>query len=56
MLPGASTWYLSLALSRLVLELELEHTIDGSEATQRFRRIEQKAAKDFGQDFWVPHR
>lgn len=51
MVPGASTWYLQLGLQRLVLD-ELEKAIDGPEAAARFRRIEDRARKEFGQAFW----
>lgn len=49
-LPGSSLWYGRLAFQRGVVD-QLALMID-ERAPERFRRIEQQAAKDFQQQFW----
>lgn len=51
--PGASTWYLRLAIDRLVLD-QLQLMAD-PDAHKRFRRIERKRQREYGQEyFWRP--
>lgn len=53
MIPGGRIWYGRLALERLVYD-EIDRLID-PDAPQRFRRIEERARREFGQKFfWRP--
>ena len=51
LLPGRSLWYARLAIERLI-EDEIEAAIDPN-ASARFRRIEKRARRDFGQRFFA---
>jgi hypothetical protein len=51
--PGNSLWYTRTAFDRLIKD-ELEEWVD-PDAPKRFRRMEKRARKDFGQRFWWPH-
>ena len=48
--PGSSLWYSRLAFQRIMLD-EMQQMVDG-DARDDFSRMEQKARKDFGQDYW----
>lgn len=50
MVPGGRLWYGRIAMERLILD-EIDRLID-DDAPHRFRRIEEKARRDFGQKFW----
>lgn len=50
LIPGSSLWYGRLAFQRGVLD-QLALMID-ERAPERFRRLEEQAAKDFSQQFW----
>lgn len=52
-LPGASTWYLRLAMERLVLDqLQL---VMNPDARKKFRRMEKTRRREYGQEyFWRP--
>lgn len=51
--PGTSLWYARLALDRLMWDRLQEHL--DPDASRRFLRIEDRARKDFGQEFfWRP--
>jgi len=52
-MPGASTWYLRLAIDRLVLDqLQL---ISNPDAPKKFRRMERQRAREYDQEyFWRP--
>jgi nuclear transport factor 2 (NTF2) superfamily protein len=53
--PGGSLWYTRLAMERLIFD-ELERMAD-PDAAPRFRRIEQRARRETGQQFfWRPGR
>jgi hypothetical protein len=49
-MPGSSLWYAKLAFNRAVLD-QAAQMID-PRARERFRRLEQGAQKDFGQQYW----
>jgi hypothetical protein len=49
-LPGTSLWYGRLALDRLMWD-RLQELVD-PEAQRRFRRMEDRARKEVGQEFW----
>ncbi len=49
-MPGGNIWYARLALDRFVFD-ELQKMAD-PEAYKRFRRIEKRAIKDYGQKYW----
>ena len=48
--PGSSLWYARLAADRLMWD-QLQALLDPKAATA-WRRMEQRAQKDFGQRFW----
>lgn len=48
--PGTSLWYTRLALDRMVWD-SIQTELDPGYSTA-FRRIEQRARKEFGQDMW----
>lgn len=48
--PGASTWYLRLAMERLILD-NMRRLAD-PKAPQRFRRMQRTRLKDYGQQYW----
>lgn len=48
--PGSSLWYTRLALDRMVFDAA-QREID-PDYPSAFRRIEQRARKEFGQEFW----
>lgn len=48
--PGTSLWYARLALDRLMWD-RLHELLDPDHA-RRFARIEDRARKEFGQEFW----
>jgi hypothetical protein len=48
--PGSNIWYARLALERLLWN-RLQELAD-PDAPQSFRRIQQKARRDYGQEFW----
>lgn len=48
--PGSTLWYLKLAFRRIISE-QLQAEADPA-AHQRFREIEHKALKDYGQEHW----
>lgn len=48
--PGASTWYLRLALERLILD-NMRRLAD-PKASRRFRRMQRSRMKDYGQEYW----
>lgn len=48
--PGSSLWYSRLAFQRIVLD-EMQQMVDAG-AGDSFARMEAKARKDFGQDYW----
>lgn len=48
--PGSSLWYSRLAFQRIILD-EMQQMVDG-DAREDFSRMEAKARKDFGQDYW----
>ena len=49
-LPGASTWYLRLAIERAVLD-QLRLMVD-PDAYKRFRQLERGRQRDYNQDYW----
>lgn len=49
-MPGGSIWYLRLATDRLITD-ELEKMVD-PKAYAAFRRREQSAKRDYGQEYW----
>ena len=53
LLPGRSLWYTRLAWERFISD-EIQAWADGGDAERKFRRIEKKAKKEFGQRFWWP--
>jgi hypothetical protein len=48
--PGASTWYLRLAMERLILD-NMRRLAD-PKASRRFRRMQRSRMKDYGQEYW----
>ena len=48
--PGVSTFYLRVALERMILD-QLRLMVD-PEAGRRFRRLERKRQREYGQDYW----
>lgn len=48
--PGSSLWYSRLAFQRIILD-EMQQMVDAG-AGEDFARMEAKARKDFGQDYW----
>jgi hypothetical protein len=48
--PGASLWYMRLAFQRAIVD-QLARMID-PRASDRFRRMEKLARKNWGQEFW----
>tara|TARA_R110002073_G_scaffold76548_3_gene185836 strand:- start:2919 stop:5399 length:2481 start_codon:yes stop_codon:yes gene_type:complete len=48
--PGGSIWYLRLAYERMLLD-QLREEID-PEAQARFRRLERRYRRDYGQGYW----
>lgn len=48
--PGASTWYLRLAIDRVVLD-QLRLMTD-PDAHRRFRRMERRLNRDYDQEYW----
>ena len=48
--PGASTWYLRLAIDRTILD-QLRLMTD-PDAHKRFRRIERNYMRDYDQEYW----
>jgi len=50
--PGSTLWYLKLAFRRIIAD-QLQIQADPA-AYQRFREVEHKALKDYGQEHWWP--
>lgn len=50
--PGRSLWYGRLAFERLIFD-RLDELADPN-ASARFRRMEQRAQREFGQGYWAP--
>ena len=50
--PGANLWYTRLAFERTVLD-NLQRALDPNYAT-RFRRIERRAQREYGQGYFAP--
>lgn len=50
--PGRSLWYGRLAFERMLFDRLAE--MADPDAPRRFRRIERRAAKEFGQRYWAP--
>jgi hypothetical protein len=48
--PGSNAWYSRLALERIVWD-RLREMADPN-ASQSFRRIQQRARREYGQEFW----
>ncbi|MEP3073786.1 hypothetical protein [Maricaulis sp.] len=48
--PGGSIWYLRLAYERMLLD-SLQEEID-PQAGERFRRLERRYRRDYGQGYW----
>ena len=48
--PGVSTFYLRVALERMILD-QLRLMVD-PEAGRRFRRLERRRQREYGQDYW----
>lgn len=49
-MPGRSTWWARLAMDRMIFDSLREMANDG--ANQSFRRIMQRARKDYDQEYW----
>ena len=48
--PGSSLWYSRLAMDRLIWD-QLQELAD-PEYRRAFKRTEDRARKDYGQDYW----
>jgi hypothetical protein len=48
--PGANLWYTRLVTDRLIMD-QIQRAID-PEYNHSFRRVEEKARKDYDQRFW----
>jgi hypothetical protein len=51
-MPGRSLWYTRLATERLIFD-EIDRLVD-PDAPQKFQRIQRRAEKEFGQQFFAP--
>lgn len=49
--PGIQLWYSRLAFERHVID-QLEQLADPAAANRRYRRIQQRARRDVGQEYW----
>jgi hypothetical protein len=48
--PGTNLWYTRLGLDRLLWD-QVQSLVD-PDYRKSFRRMEQRARRDYGQDFW----